>query len=211
VIFVFALGIEQPLCQTRGNMLNTPYFRQIIKLENFGLLPRAQVTGIFYPDRQDRLEHFDPVWAVSIPSPDAPWTATKSFCRKIHPPLTYHIVVYRLVLSCYPRLDITAQHSLSTPSCLGPAQPSARRYAMKAKYLIIPILVIALIGMVAAPPAEAELVTLSVILVAAYASAIIANEAINNESETDSTMNSGDASTKQHASADSQEVPSIQP
>ena len=82
---------------------------------------------------------------------------------------------------------------------------------MKAKYLIIPILVIALIGMVAAPPAEAELVTLSVILVAAYASAIIANEAINNESETDSTMNSGDASTKQHASADSQEVPSIQP
>lgn len=82
---------------------------------------------------------------------------------------------------------------------------------MKAKYLIIPILVIALIGLVAAPPAEAELVTLSVILVAAYASVIIANETMNNETETDSAKNSDDASTNQHATADSQEIPSVQP
>ena len=82
---------------------------------------------------------------------------------------------------------------------------------MKAKYLIIPILVIALIGLVAAPPAEAELVTLSVILVAAYASVIIANEAMNNETETDSAMNPGDSPTKQYESDGSRELSSAQP
>jgi heme O synthase-like polyprenyltransferase len=83
---------------------------------------------------------------------------------------------------------------------------------MKSRYLIIPILVIALIGMVAAPPpAEAELVTLSVILAAAFASAIIANEAINNETETDSAMNPGDSPTKQYESNGSRELSSTQP
>lgn len=83
---------------------------------------------------------------------------------------------------------------------------------MKSRYLVIPILVIALIGMVAAPPpAEAELVTLSAILVAAYASVIIANETINNETETDAAMNPSDSPTKQSASEGSRELSSAQP
>ncbi len=54
---------------------------------------------------------------------------------------------------------------------------------MEIKLFIIPILVAALVGVVAAPPAHAEFVTLSIILAAAFGTAVVANEAVRSEPE----------------------------
>lgn len=71
---------------------------------------------------------------------------------------------------------------------------------MKAKHMIIPVLVVALIGMVAAPPAQAELVTVTVILAVAFASAIIANETMNSEPESETVSQADNAEPVQQAS-----------
>ena len=56
---------------------------------------------------------------------------------------------------------------------------------MKIKFFVIPILVAALVGVVAAPPVQAEFVTLSIILAAAFGTAVVANEAVRSEPETE--------------------------
>jgi len=47
---------------------------------------------------------------------------------------------------------------------------------MKAKYFIIPILIVTFVTAIVAPPAHAELVTLTVVLAAAFASAVFAKK-----------------------------------
>jgi hypothetical protein len=52
---------------------------------------------------------------------------------------------------------------------------------MNTKSFIIPILVVALVGVIAAPPVQAEFVTLSIILAAAFGTAVVANETVRSE------------------------------
>jgi hypothetical protein len=73
---------------------------------------------------------------------------------------------------------------------------------MKAKFFIIPILVVALVTAIAAPAAQAELVTLTVILAAAFASAIIASEVINSETDTETASKPNEPDSVKQASVD---------
>ena len=52
---------------------------------------------------------------------------------------------------------------------------------MKTNLFVIPILVAALVTVIAAPPVQAEFVTLSIILAAAFGTAVVANEAVRSE------------------------------
>lgn len=67
---------------------------------------------------------------------------------------------------------------------------------MKTKYFIIPILVMALVSVMAAPPVQAEFVTLSIILAAAFGTAVVANEAVRSdpEAETAAALDQSDPS-----------------
>ena len=54
---------------------------------------------------------------------------------------------------------------------------------MKTKFFVVPILVIALVTVLSAPPAHAELVTLTVILAVAFASAVVAKNVVNSNQD----------------------------
>ena len=56
---------------------------------------------------------------------------------------------------------------------------------MKAKYFIIPILIVTFVTAIVAPPAHAELVTLTVVLAAAFASAVFAKEVVFTQTDTE--------------------------
>ena len=60
---------------------------------------------------------------------------------------------------------------------------------MKTKLFVIPILVMTLLTIIAAPPVQAELLTLSIILAVVFTSAVVTTEAIKSETgaETAST------------------------
>ncbi|MGA9535742.1 MAG: hypothetical protein WBR24_07520 [Desulfobacterales bacterium] len=64
-----------------------------------------------------------------------------------------------------------------------------RRTNRKAKYFIIPILVVAFVTAIAAPPAHAELVTLTVILAVAFASAVVAKNVVNSNQDKETAQN----------------------
>ena len=73
---------------------------------------------------------------------------------------------------------------------------------MKAKHFIIPILIVALVTAIAAPPAHAELVTLTVILAAAFVSAVVVKEVVISEPDTKTASKPGDSDSNKQASTD---------
>ena len=73
---------------------------------------------------------------------------------------------------------------------------------MKAKYFIIPILIMVFVTAIAAPPAHAELVTLTVILAAAFASAVVVKEVVTSEPDTNTASKSDDSDSNKQASVD---------
>lgn len=72
---------------------------------------------------------------------------------------------------------------------------------MKAKNLIVPILVVALLAAISAPAAQAELVTLTVVLAAAFASAIVIDEVVNSDDETKTASKPDEPDSNKHSSA----------
>ena len=77
---------------------------------------------------------------------------------------------------------------------------------MKAKYFIIPILIVAFGTAIAAPPAHAELVTLTIILAAAFASAVVVKEVVTSESDTKTASKSDDSDSTKQARVDSSKL-----
>ena len=73
---------------------------------------------------------------------------------------------------------------------------------MKAKYFIIPILVVAFVTAIAAPPAHAELVTLTVILAVAFASAVVAKNVVNSNQDKETASKPDDPDSSKQASVD---------
>jgi hypothetical protein len=57
-----------------------------------------------------------------------------------------------------------------------------RKGDMKTKLFVIPILVLAILTGIATPPVQAELLTLSIILAAAFTTAVVTTEVIKSES-----------------------------
>ena len=55
---------------------------------------------------------------------------------------------------------------------------------MEAKYFIVQILIVAFVATISAPPAHAELVTLTVVLAAAFATAVIVDKVVDSENDT---------------------------
>ncbi|MFO7687581.1 MAG: hypothetical protein R6V60_15970 [Desulfobacterales bacterium] len=56
---------------------------------------------------------------------------------------------------------------------------------MKTKLFVIPILVLALLTGIVTPPVQAELLTLSIILAAAFSTAVVTTEVIKSETATE--------------------------
>jgi hypothetical protein len=77
---------------------------------------------------------------------------------------------------------------------------------MKAKFFIIPILVVTFITAIAAPPAQAELVTLTVILAVAFASAVVAKNVVNPNQDKKTASESNAADTTKQASLDHSKI-----
>ena len=77
-----------------------------------------------------------------------------------------------------------------------------RRISMKAKFFIIPILIVAFVTAIAAPPAHAELVTLTVILAAAFASAVVVKEVVISEPDNETASKPDEADSNKQASVD---------
>lgn len=73
---------------------------------------------------------------------------------------------------------------------------------MKTKYFIIPILVVALVTFIAAPPAHAELITLTIILAVAFASAVFAKNVVNSNQDKETASKPNESDSNKQASAD---------
>ena len=73
---------------------------------------------------------------------------------------------------------------------------------MKAKFFIIPILVVTFVTAIAAPPAHAELVTLTVILAVAFASAVVAKNVVNSNQDKETASKPDDSDSSKQASVD---------
>jgi hypothetical protein len=73
---------------------------------------------------------------------------------------------------------------------------------MKAKYFIIPILIVTFVTAIVAPPAHAELVTLTLVLAAAFASAVVASEVINTETDTETALKRNEPDSAEQATDD---------
>ncbi len=73
---------------------------------------------------------------------------------------------------------------------------------MKTKFFVVPILVIALVTVLSAPPAHAELVTLTVILAVAFASAVVAKNVVNSNQDKETVSKPDAADSSSQASTD---------
>lgn len=73
---------------------------------------------------------------------------------------------------------------------------------MKTKFFVVPILVMALFTAIAAPPVHAELVTLTVILAVAFASAVVAKNVVNSNQEKETASKPDDPDSNKQASTD---------
>ena len=73
---------------------------------------------------------------------------------------------------------------------------------MKTKFFVVPILVMALFTAFAAPPAHAELVTLTVILAVAFASAVVAKNVVNSNQDKETASKPDDPGSSKQASTD---------
>ena len=73
---------------------------------------------------------------------------------------------------------------------------------MKAKYFIIPILIVTFFTAIVAPPAHAELVTLTVVLAAAFASAVFAKEVVFSKPDTETASKPDEPDLDKQARAD---------
>jgi hypothetical protein len=73
---------------------------------------------------------------------------------------------------------------------------------MKTKFIVVPILVMALFTAIAAPPAHAELVTLTIILAAAFASAVVAKNVVNSNQDRGTASKPDDPDPDKQASTD---------
>jgi len=70
---------------------------------------------------------------------------------------------------------------------------------MNAKHFFIPILIVAFVTAIAAPPAHAELVTLTVILAAAFASAVVVKEVVISEPDTKTASKPDDSDSNKQS------------
>lgn len=84
----------------------------------------------------------------------------------------------------------------------GPGSSIERRSNMKAKYFIIPILIVTFVTAIVAPPAHAELVTLTVVLAAAFASAVFAKEVVFSKPDTETASKPDKSDSNKQAIVD---------
>ena len=73
---------------------------------------------------------------------------------------------------------------------------------MKAKYFIILILIVTFVTAIVAPPAHAELVTLTVVLAAAFASAVLAKEVVFSKPDTETASKPDEPDSSKQANTD---------
>jgi hypothetical protein len=73
---------------------------------------------------------------------------------------------------------------------------------MKAKYFIILILIVTFVTAIVAPPAHAELVTLTVVLAAAFASAVFAKEVVFSKPDTETASKPDERYSGKQANTD---------
>jgi len=73
---------------------------------------------------------------------------------------------------------------------------------MKPSYYFIPILIMAFVVAIAAPPAQAELVTITAILVAVFTSAVVTSEVIKSEPDAKMATGSDETGSIQQANSD---------
>lgn len=67
---------------------------------------------------------------------------------------------------------------------------------MKTKLFVIPILVLAILTGIAAPPVQAELLTLSIVLAAVFSTAVVTTEVIKSETATETEIASKPSATE---------------
>jgi hypothetical protein len=79
---------------------------------------------------------------------------------------------------------------------IGSRFPAERKGDMKTKLFVIPILVLAILTGIATPPVQAELLTLSIILAAAFSTAVVTTEVIKSETATESEIASKPSATE---------------
>ena len=79
---------------------------------------------------------------------------------------------------------------------------------MKTKFFVVPILAMALFTAIAAPPVHAELVTLTVILAVAFASAVVAKNVVNSNQDKETASKPDDPDSSKQASTD---YPKLEP
>ena len=73
---------------------------------------------------------------------------------------------------------------------------------MKAKYFIILILIVTFVTAIVAPPAHAELVTLTVVLAAAFAPAVFAKEVVFSKPDTETASKPDEPDSSKQANTD---------
>ena len=73
---------------------------------------------------------------------------------------------------------------------------------MKAKNFIILILIVTFVTAIVAPPAHAELVTLTVVLAAAFASAVFAKEVVFSKPDTETASKPDEPDSSKQANTD---------
>lgn len=70
------------------------------------------------------------------------------------------------------------------------------------KYFVIPVLVMALVTAIIAPPAQAELVAITVILVAAFSTAVVTAEVVKSGDDNEIASSPKDSDSMRQASID---------
>jgi hypothetical protein len=79
---------------------------------------------------------------------------------------------------------------------------------MKIKNFIVPIMVVALVTVIIAPPVQAELVTITVILAAAFTTAVVSTEVVKSKPDNEMASKADKSDSIQRASID---YPKLEP
>jgi hypothetical protein len=84
--------------------------------------------------------------------------------------------------------------------------PVERKGEMKTKHFVIPILVMALLTVIAAPPVQAELLTLSIVLAAVFTSAVVTTKVIKSETGNETASKPGATESNHQAENDDSKI-----
>jgi hypothetical protein len=99
-----------------------------------------------------------------------------------------------------------ANKNLSWITIIGSDFPVERKGDMRTNLFVVPILVMALLTVIVAPPLQAELVTLSVILAAVFTTAVVTTEVIKSETGTETASKPSATESVQDGDIDHSEI-----